>query len=102
MERFPGHEELQKYIAHVDKVLDLRRDTYFNARVNEASWDQSKHRWTVKTQQGHIASANYLILGTGLLHRANVSDFLGLSEYQDDVFHSTAWREDFSAKGKKI
>lgn len=102
LERFPGHEELRKYIAHVDKILDLRRDTYFHARVNDASWDQSANRWTIKTQQGHVASAKYLILGAGLLHRANIPDFTGLSEYQGEVFHSAAWNEAFSAKGKKV
>ncbi|PSN68744.1 FAD/NAD(P)-binding domain-containing protein, partial [Corynespora cassiicola Philippines] len=102
LERFPGHEELRKYIAHVDKILDLRRDTYFHARVNDASWDDSANRWTIKTQQGHVASAKYLILGAGLLHRANVPDFPGLSEYQGEVFHSAAWNKDFSAKGKKV
>ena len=102
LERFPGHEELRKYIAHVDKTLDLRRDTYFNARVNDASWDESANRWTIKTEQGHVASTKYLILGAGLLHRANVPDFPGLSEYQGQIFHSAAWDEDFSAKGKKV
>ncbi|KAI4943526.1 hypothetical protein J4E91_009163 [Alternaria rosae] len=101
-ERFPGHDELRKYIAHVDKILDLRRDTYFHARVKDASWDQSTNRWTIKTQQGHVASAKYLILGAGLLHRANVPDFPSLSDYQGQVFHSAAWDADFSAKGKKI
>ena len=94
LERFPGHEELRKYIAHVDKTLDLRRDTYFNARVNDASWDESANRWTIKTEQGHVASTKYLVLGAGLLHRANVPDFPGLSEYQGQIFHSAAWDED--------
>ena len=80
----------------------MRRDTYFNARVNDASWDESAKRWTIKTKEGHVASAKYLILGAGLLHRANVPDFPGLNDYQGQVFHSAAWDEEFSPKGKKI
>lgn len=83
-------------------MLDLSKDTYFNAQVNSATWNQSACRWTIQTQQGHVASAKYLILGTGLLHRAYTPDFPGLSDYKGKVYHSTEWKEDFSAKGKKI
>lgn len=68
-QRFSDHRELREYMAHIDKVLGLRKDVTFNARVNDASWDQSKNVWIVKTQQGHQAQAKYLMLTTGLLHR---------------------------------
>ena len=61
-ERFPGHEELRSYVAHIDKTLGLRKDTIFHAKVNDASWDQHKGEWTVRTEQGHTASSKYLIL----------------------------------------
>lgn len=101
-ERFPGHKELREYVAHLDKTLDLRRDTYFHARVNDASWDQVAGRWTIKTQHGHVAVAKYLILATGLLHHAYTPDFPGLSDYEGKVFHSAAWEEEFCVKGKKV
>ncbi|KAK4503141.1 hypothetical protein PRZ48_006568 [Zasmidium cellare] len=101
-ERFPGHEELRDYVAHIDKTLGLRRDTIFHARVNDASWDQQKGRWTVKTEQGHVASAKYLMLASGLLHRIYIPDFPRLSDFRGDILHSAAWDPKFSAKGKKI
>lgn len=101
-ERFPGHEELRKYMAHIDKTLQLRKDTYFDARVIDSTWDKATCRWTIKTQQGHVASAKYLILATGLLHRTYTPDFPGLKDYKGEIYHSGAWKEDFSAKGKKI
>lgn len=101
-ERFPGHEELRKYIAHIDKTLDLSKDTYFNARVNEAIRDEAENVWTIKTLQGHVAKAKYLILATGLLHRTYTPDFPGLDKYKGALHHSGAWPEDFDATGKKI
>lgn len=101
-ERFPGHEELRRYMAHIDKTLNLRKDTYFNARVCDCSWDEATSKWTVKTQQGHVATAKYLILATGLLHRTYTPDFPGLKDYKGEVYHTGAWKEDFNAKGKKI
>ncbi|KAK4497295.1 hypothetical protein PRZ48_011745 [Zasmidium cellare] len=101
-ERFPDHHELRRYMAHIDKTLDLQRDTYFNARVNDASWDESAGKWTIKTQQGHVATGKYLLLCTGLLHRTYTPDFPGLSDYKGEIYHSGAWPENWSAKGKKV
>ena len=101
-ERFPGHEELRKYVAHVDKTLALSKDTYFNARVNNAQYHKEPNVWLIETEQGHVARCKYLILATGLLHRTHTPDFPGLEKYQGALHHSGAWPEDFSAKGKKI
>lgn len=89
-------------MAHIDKTLGLRKDVYFNARVNDASWDQSTNLWTIKTQAGHVAQAKYLMLASGLLHRTYTPDFPGLASYKGEVHHSGAWPEDFDGKGKKI
>lgn len=89
-------------MEHIDKVLNLRKDTYFNARVNDASWDERTNKWTIRTEQGHSARAKYLLLGSGLLHRTYTPDFPGLSDYKGEVHHSGAWPEGFSAKGKKV
>lgn len=101
-ERFPGQPELLNYIAHIDKTLDLRRDTYFNALVNDARRDESKNVWRIKTQQGHVAEGKYILLCTGILHRTYTPDFPGLSDYKGEVYHSGAWPEDFNPRGKKI
>lgn len=89
-------------MGHIDKTLDLSKDTYFNARISDARWDESANVWTLKSQQGHVAKGKYLILATGLLHRTYTPDFPGLSEYKGALHHTGAWPEDFDGKGKKI
>lgn len=89
-------------MAHIDKVLDLRKDVYFNARVVDGSWDEKSNLWTVKTAAGHVARAKYLILASGLLHRTYTPQFPGLQDYKGEIYHSGAWPEDFNPKGKKI
>src|ERR1700749_1293694 len=37
--RFPDHKELRRHFDHIDKILDIRKDVQFNARVNSATWD---------------------------------------------------------------
>ena len=97
-----SHRELREYMAHIDKVLDLRKDTYFNARVIDGSWDKKTNLWTVKTQQGHEVQGKYFVSCTGLLHRTYTPDFPGLESYKGDIYHSGAWPEDYDATGKKV
>ncbi|KAK5116156.1 hypothetical protein LTR62_008482 [Meristemomyces frigidus] len=101
-QRFSDHNELRRYMAHIDSVLGLRKDAYFNARVCDARWDESAGQWTIRTLQGHTAKAKYLVSCTGLLHRTYTPDFPGLSSYKGEIYHSGAWPENFNPKGKKI
>lgn len=101
-ERFPDHRELRGYMAHLDKVLHLRKDVVFNALVNDCQWNEEAGKWTVKTTQGHTATGKYLILATGLLHRRHYPDFPGLANFKGEVHHSGFWPEDLSTRGKKV
>lgn len=101
-ERYPDHRELRQYFAHADKVLNLSKDTFFNARVVDCSWDDESGQWTVKTEQGHVAKTRFLLLCSGLLHKRHIPDFPGLEEYKGQIFHSSFYPEDLDVKGKKV
>ena len=101
-ERFPGHEEIRKYMAHVDKTLNISKDTIFDARVNDCSWNKQSSRWTIKTEQGHVVEGKYLILCTGLLHRRHYPDFPGLKDFKGEIHHSGFWPSTLSTKDKKV
>ena len=89
-------------MAHVDKVLNLRKDVQFDAHVNDCHWDEKESKWTVKTRQGHIAKCKYLVLCTGLLHRRHLPDFPGITDYKGVLHHTGFWPEDMSTKGKRV
>ncbi|KAF2108347.1 hypothetical protein BDV96DRAFT_504619 [Lophiotrema nucula] len=101
-QRFPDHRELRKYMAHVDKTLDLRKDVDFNSKVNSATWDARKGQWNVTTENGLAGRAKYLVLASGLLHERFTPDFPGVKDYKGVIHHSRAWPEDTSVKGKKV
>jgi cation diffusion facilitator CzcD-associated flavoprotein CzcO len=100
--RFPDHVELRKYMAHVDKTLNLRKDVSFNTRVNSAVWNKETSEWEVGTETGMKAKARWLVLATGLLHRTHFPDFPGLKDFKGVVHHSGAWPEDTNVKGKRV
>ena len=101
-QRFPNHTELRRYIAHIDKTLGLRKDVTFDAKVNSSTWDASSARWTVTTENGLTARAQFLILATGLLHKAHMPTWPGREAYKGEVLHTGAWREDLDLKSKKV
>ncbi|KAJ4375304.1 hypothetical protein N0V83_002390 [Neocucurbitaria cava] len=101
-QRFPDHSELRRYIAHIDKTLDLRKDVSFNTKVNGCTWDKEAAQWTVKTENGGKARAKFLILATGLLHRTHLPQWPGQEKYKGIIHHSGAWPEETSVKGKKV
>ncbi|KAM5347470.1 hypothetical protein ACJ41O_010475 [Fusarium nematophilum] len=101
-ERFCDHNEIRQYIAHAAQTLGLGKDTVFGARVNEARFDQETGKWTIKTEAGHTAVAQHIILATGLFYRNLVPRYAGLDQYQGRLEHTAAWPDSIEVKGKKI
>lgn len=90
------------YMAHVDKTLNLQKDVSFNTRVCECTWDKEAAQWNVVTEDGGKAKARWLILATGLLHRTHLPEWPGRGRYQGVIYHSGAWPEETSVKGKSV
>lgn len=101
-ERFPDHVELRKYFAHVDKTLDLVKDTYFNTVVTGANFDKNRATWTVRTGAGGTVRCKYLILATGSTYKIHIPVFENMAEYKGEMFHSARCPDRFNATGKKI
>ncbi|THU96920.1 cyclohexanone monooxygenase [Dendrothele bispora CBS 962.96] len=102
-EKFPGWRELREYFHHVDKVLDLSKDVYFDSRVKEAVWDEKEHKWTVVTEDGKVARARFLMLCTGIGSKYYVPDFKGLSSFKGICHHTARWpQEGVDVKGKRV
>lgn len=64
-EKYPGFEELRKYFAHVERKLQIKKDTAFNTRVVGAEFNKQTQMWDVKTEDGRTAHARILINAIG-------------------------------------
>src|SRR6202034_3933015 len=51
-EVFAGQPEILRYANHVADRLDLRRVMRLETRVTGAVFDETSHRWTVRTDRG--------------------------------------------------
>ncbi|KAJ6090336.1 hypothetical protein N7486_009151 [Penicillium sp. IBT 16267x] len=101
-ERFPGDDELRRYFKHVDSVLGLSQDTFFNTIITSVQYDATTSRWNVSTVAGLKASCKYLIAATGSSYRKHFPQFNGLEKYGGQLVHAADYPENLNVKGKSV
>ena len=100
-ERYPEQPEILRYLEHVVKRHDLKRDMQFNTRVTGAEFDESANLWTVHTDKGEQVTARYLIAAVGTLSTHNIPQFKGLENFKGKWYHTSRFPKagvDFTAK----
>ncbi|MEA2815949.1 MAG: hypothetical protein QOI93_3646, partial [Rhodospirillaceae bacterium] len=90
-ELYPSWQELRDYFRYVDEKLGLSRDICFNRRVNQAQFDPAHNRWTVRSSDGSVATARYLVLCTGLSAKPYIPDLPGLNDFTGELHHTALW-----------
>jgi cation diffusion facilitator CzcD-associated flavoprotein CzcO len=102
-ERYPGHEEIRRYLNHVADRFKLRPDIQLGARVTSATYDAKANRWQVMTAQGEALQAKFLITAVGCLSTANVPKIPGLDTFKGRWVHTGQWPQDgVGFTGKRV
>ncbi len=102
-ERFPGWQELQRYFAHVDQKLDLKRDIEFQKTVIGAAFDEPSCRWHVTSQDGETVDAQFILTCLGFAAKAHTPEFRGIETFTGDATHTAHWPQDgLSLSGKRV
>jgi len=102
-EKYPGPQEILRYLNHVADRFDLKRDIRFNTRVASAHHDAAANLWRVTTDSGETLSAQFLITAVGCLSTANIPDIPGLDTFQGRWYHTGQWpHEGVDFTGKRV
>lgn len=102
-ELFPGREELRRYFNYVDSKWNIRKDTQFNARVTNATFDEDANRWTLKTSDGDLFRSRFVILCTGFAAKPNIPKIDGLDSFAGPRPHTGLWpQEGLDFTGKRV
>ena len=99
--KYPEQPEILSYLNHVADRFDLRRNIQFSTRVNTARFVEEANLWQVKTDQGDLVTARFLITGIGCISAGNVPDIPGLDSFEGDWYHTGSWPHkgvDFAGK----
>lgn len=98
---FSPQPEIDAYIRKVAENAGVLDRFAFDTLVEDASWDESTQRWTVRTSRGEIVSRT-LISGAGGLSEPKFPDIEGIDTFQGEIFHSARWDHDADLSGKRV
>jgi cation diffusion facilitator CzcD-associated flavoprotein CzcO len=102
-ERFATQPEILRYANHVADRFDLRRDIRFDTRVDALTYDEAADRWTVSTDDGAQAGAQFVVLAAGCLSSANIPDIRGRDLFGGEQYHTGWWPVDgVDFTGKRV
>ena len=70
--------ELQKYLEETVDEFGLRPHLHLGVAVESATWDDDRHVWTVRLDDGTIDECHVLVSGVGFLNVPRYPDWPGL------------------------
>ena len=100
-ERYATQPEILRYLDHVADRFDLRRLIRFDTRVLGASFDAAAGGWEVRTSDGELTRARFVVMATGCLSSANLPDIPGRDSFEGELLHTGQWPHhpvDFTGK----
>lgn len=102
-ELYPSWEKIREYFQHADRKLGLSADIHFNSRVSAARFDEAQCRWNITTESGCSASAQFLVLCTGIGSKPHHPEISGLDNFGGRTYHSAQWpQEGVELSGQRI
>ncbi len=91
------------YLEHFAERFDLLKDIRFETWVTSAEYNEEAQRWTIQTDAGKTASAQFLICAVGALFVANMPDYPGIDDFTGECYHTGRWPHDkVSFAGKRV
>lgn len=100
--RYLQGPEIRQYLEHIVDRHDLRKDIQLDTELLGADWDAEQNKWRVTTTTNEVFVVRYLITALGLLSTAKLPNIPGLDEFQGEICHTSAWREDFDLTDKRV
>ena len=70
----------------------------FNTTVTETRWDQTDQLWHVKTDQGDVMRAQFVICANGTLAKPKLSAIDGMESFIGHSFHTSRWDYDYTGE----
>ena len=92
-ERYPGHEEIRKYMNFVASKFDLKKDILFKQKVTNAKFIEDSNNWNVKTDNNNF-KCKFLITAVGCLSNTNIPKIKGLEDFEGSYYHTGNWPKD--------
>ncbi|TPX36950.1 hypothetical protein SmJEL517_g01102 [Synchytrium microbalum] len=80
-----------EHCQRIAKKWHLNERAIFQTEARELRWDESRARWTVKTNRGDLLTCKYVICSPGSLHAAKLPGIKGVEDFKGHIFHTSRW-----------
>jgi cation diffusion facilitator CzcD-associated flavoprotein CzcO len=99
---FPGQQEIRDYLEGCVATHGLRERIRFNTELSDATFDESRATWRVRTVDGRTFTCRVLIAALGPLNKLKIPEYPGLERFTGARFHSGAWKTDVDLREKDV
>ncbi|KAJ5045881.1 hypothetical protein NUH16_002704 [Penicillium rubens] len=104
---YPPQAEILEYFNKVADKYDVSRRIVRNTEWEGAYWQDQTSSWLVKlkdltTGQTFYHDCKILISAVGALVNPNRFDVPGVEDFEGDIVHTAAWKEDMSLRQKDV
>jgi cation diffusion facilitator CzcD-associated flavoprotein CzcO len=94
--------ELQKYLEETVDEFGLRPHLRLGVAVQSATWDDDRHVWTVRLDDGTVDECNAVISAVGFLNVPKYPDWPGRAGFTGPMFHTARWEHQHDLTGKVV
>jgi cyclohexanone monooxygenase len=91
----PG-AEIAEHLLRIAEKYALYENAYMQTQVSEIRWSDRDSRWVVATDRGDRIRAQFVVLGSGPLHRPKLPGIPGIRDFKGKQFHSSRWDYDYT------
>ncbi|MGI9614770.1 MAG: flavin-containing monooxygenase [Acidimicrobiales bacterium] len=100
--KFASGFEIFEYCQAMATKFGFYDKCLFHTSVEEAAWDDSSQRWTVRTDRGDAMKARFVVLANGILTTPKLARIDGMENFQGESFHTSRWNYDVDLAGKRV
>jgi cyclohexanone monooxygenase len=90
-EKYAHGPEIRQHCQRIAKQYGLYDDVLFHTEVTELVWQEDRSSWLICTNRGDRFTAQFVAIGTGPLHVAQLPGIPGIDTFQGRSFHTTEW-----------
>lgn len=94
--------ELHQYLEETVDEYGLRPHLRLGVTVESAEWDDDRHRWAVRLDDGTVDECHVLVSGVGFLNVPRYPDWPGLDDFAGPRFHTARWEHEHDLTGKVV
>jgi cation diffusion facilitator CzcD-associated flavoprotein CzcO len=94
--------ELQKYLEETVDEFGLRPHLQLGSTVQSAAWDDDRHIWSVRLEDGTVDECHVVVSGVGFLNVPRYPDWPGLDAFEGPTFHTARWQHQHDLTGKVV